>query len=343
VTDLALVDDDTADTARVARLEDRPRTHRRVCAGSVEMAVTQYDGAGHPLVLINGLGTHQQMWNPLVSGLTSSKVVTFDFPGIGRSHVLGVPQSISGFAGLVERILDDLGLEQPDILGYSFGGMVAQHFAHTRPDRVRRLVLVGTAPGVGAVIGYPSAMLALSTPMRYYSRKFYKWTQRFLSGGEVERSPQFLEHTAELRKLYRPHPLTYYSQIYACQTWSSLRWLDTVQTPTLVVHGTDDPIIPFANAQLMAQTLPNARLFTASTEGHLFMQDPHSKAIPAIDQFVSAKDHRKAPSWAESAPDGETAVRDSIRRSDLRSMQPLGMHNQLLRELIKRSRPRVSR
>ncbi len=339
MSELVLVDD----LAAKRQAENRPRTHQRVVAGNVEMAVTQYDGPGHPLVLINGLGTHQQMWRPLVGGLKSSKVVTFDFPGIGRSHVLGVPQSISGFTDLVERVIDDLGLDQPDILGYSFGGMVAQHFAHTRPDRVRRLTLVGTAPGVGAVMGYPSAMLALSTPMRFYSRNFYKWTQRFLSGGEVERSPEFLERTAEIRKLYRPHVLTYYSQLLAAQTWSSLPWLGTVQTPTLVVHGTDDPIVPFANAQLMVQTLPNARLYTAATEGHLFMQDRNSAAIPAINEFVSVSDYRKASSWVQGALGDTTEVRDSIRRGDLRSLQPLGLYNQSVRELIKLARPRVRR
>lgn len=316
------------------RNENRPRTHKRVYAGSVEMAVTQYDGPGHPLVLINGLGTHQQMWTPLVGGLMSSKVVTFDFPGIGRSHVLGVPQSVAGFAALVERVIDDLGLDKPDILGYSFGGMVAQQFVHSHPDRVRRLALVGTAPGLGAVVGYPAAMLALSTPMRFYSRNFYKWTQRFLAGGEVERSPQFLERTAEIRKLYRPHVLTYYSQLLAAQTWSSLRWLGTVQTPTLVVHGTDDPIIPFANAQLMVQALPNARLYTAATEGHLFMQDRDSAAIRAIDEYVSADDHREASSWVQGVPESATEVRDAIRRGDLRSLQPMGLYNRLLRELM---------
>ncbi len=334
MSELRLVDENVS----TARLEDRPRTHERVVAGNVEMAVTTYDGPGHPLVLINGLGTHQQMWNPLVHGLAHSKVITFDFPGIGRSHVLGVPQSMARFADLVERIIDQLGYDQPDILGYSFGGMVAQQFAHSRPDRVRRMTLVGTAPGVGAVVGYPSAMLALSTPMRYYSRTFYKWTQRFLAGGEIERSPQFLQRTAELRKLYRPHPVTYYSQLLACQTWSSLPWLDTVQTPTLVVHGTDDPIIPHANAQMMAQILPNARLYTASTEGHLFMQDANSRAIPAINEFVSADDHRQASSWIDGTPDDAAAVRDSIRRSDLRSLQPLGLYNQSVRRLMRPSR-----
>lgn len=331
MSDVVAIDD----AASTRRLADRPRTHERVVAGNVEMAVTRYDGPGHPVVLINGLGTHQQMWNPLISGLARSQVVTFDFPGIGRSHVLGVPRSMSGFADLVERVIDHLGYDQPDILGYSFGGMVAQQFAHSRPDRVRRMTLVGTAPGVGAVVGYPSAMLALSTPMRYYSRTFYKWTQRFLAGGEVERSPEFLQRTAELRKLYRPHPVTYYSQLLACQTWSSLRWLDTVQTPTLVVHGTDDPIIPFANAQMMARLLPNARLFTASTEGHLFMQDEHSAAIPAIDEFLSADDHRSATSWIHGVPGDAAAVRESIRRGDLRSLQPLGLYNQSVRELMR--------
>lgn len=351
---------DSPARVRLAKLPDRPattaktraiaaqavKTRRedvRVRAGLAEMAVTRYPGTGHPLVLINGLGAHQRMWDPLVAGLTESQVTTFDFPGLGRSHVLGAPVTVRRFVDLVEELVTKLGYDKVDVLGYSFGGMVAQELAHSRPDLVRRLALVATAPGVGAVPGHPSAMFALATPMRYYSRRFYKWTSRFLAGGEVEKDPEFMERSSEIRKLYRPHPWTYYGQIFAAQTWTSLPWLGNVQAPTLVVHGTDDPIIPHTNGEIMAQRIPNARLFTAAAEGHLLMQDENTTAIPAIDSFFASGDHTKSGGWTEAHEVTAAMVRNSAFRADMRAAQPLGLYNQAFRNSVEMSRAMISR
>ena len=313
----------------------RERITHRVIAGSAEMAVSRYPGKGHPIVLVHGLGGHQRMWDPLVGALTDQEVITFDFPGLGRSHVTGVPQTIPAFADLLLRIIDDLGYSKVDLLGYSFGGMVAQQFTHAHPERIRRLALVGTAPGIGMVPGYPSAMFALSTPLRYYSKRFYKWTNRFLAGGEIERDPAWMEYTSQVRKLYRPHPITYYSQLIACQLWSSLPWLDSVTNPTLVVHGTDDPIIPLFNGELMAAHLPNGRLFTAGTEGHLFMQDEGSSSFPAIESFFSASDHRQSKGWKDSQEFSRADLSDAEQRANLRAAQPMGLYHQAVRNSLR--------
>ncbi|WP_134325298.1 alpha/beta fold hydrolase [Cumulibacter soli] len=314
---------------------ERERTTQRVIAGAVEMAVSRYPGTGHPVLLIHGLGAHQRMWDPLVAALGDNEVITFDFPGLGRSHVAGVPQTIPAFAELALKIIDDLGYAQVDVLGYSFGGMVAQQLTHAHPDRIRRLALVATAPGVGMVPGYPSAMFALATPLRYYSKRFYKWTNRFLAGGEIERDPAWMEYTSHVRKLYRPHPITYYSQLIACQLFTSLRWLHTVQTPTLVVHGTDDPIIPVFNAELMTAHLPNARMFAAGAEGHLLMQDAGSSSFGAITSFFARPDHRDSAGWQGGAEVTLDELAEAERRANLRAAQPMGLYHQVVRNSLR--------
>lgn len=313
----------------------RERITHRVIAGPVEMSVSHYPGKGHPVLLIHGLGGHQRMWDPLVAALGEQEVVTFDFPGLGRSHVTGVPQTIPAFARLALQVIDDLNYPKIDVLGYSFGGMVAQQLAHAHAERVRRLVLVGTAPGVGMAPGYPSAMLALSTPLRYYSKRFYKWTNRFLAGGEIERDPAWMEYTSQVRKLYRPHPVTYYSQLIAAQLWTSLPWLHTVSAPTLVVHGTDDPIIPLFNGELMAAHLPHGRLFVAGTEGHLLMQDSGSSSFPAIETFLSASDYRQSKGWQKGLELERDDLRAAEHRANLRAAQPMGLFHQAVRNSMR--------
>jgi pimeloyl-ACP methyl ester carboxylesterase len=92
-------------------------------------------GAGEPLLLINGLGANLEMWHPLVAELADEReVVAFDLPGTGSSARPQWPLRLPQLAGLVTELLDHLGIEQPDVLGYSLGGIVAQEPAHRAPD-----------------------------------------------------------------------------------------------------------------------------------------------------------------------------------------------------------------
>src|SRR4051812_40187461 len=100
-----------------------------VVTHGLRMFVRQ-SGDGHPLVLINGLGAHCDLWGDAerVLGKTSRTIV-FDCPGTGRSDMPLLPLSIPTLAGVTCRILDALGHDRVDVLGYSFGGAVAQQLA----------------------------------------------------------------------------------------------------------------------------------------------------------------------------------------------------------------------
>ena len=116
-----------------------------------------------PLLLCNGIGASLELLQPFVDALDPRReVIRFDLPGIGGSPAPVVPYHLWTLAPLLSGLLDQLGHQQADVLGMSWGGGLAQQFAVRCPSRVRRLVLVATSPGALMVpCGVPKVCLGL--------------------------------------------------------------------------------------------------------------------------------------------------------------------------------------
>ena len=138
-----------------------------VSAGGLRLRVGRY-GRGRPLLLITGIGAHLEMWAPFALHADGADLIGFDAPGTGGSQRPRLPLRMSALAAVVERMMDATGLDRVDVLGYSWGGGLAQELARRAPDRVRRLVLCATGPGLGGTPPRPLAALMLATPARYY-------------------------------------------------------------------------------------------------------------------------------------------------------------------------------
>ena len=82
-------------------------------------------------------------------------------------------------------------------------------------------------------------------------------------------------------------PVGYLAQLYAITGWSSLRWLDRISAPTLVLAGDDDPLVPLRNARLLAARIPYARLDVRRGAGHLWVLDHAAQSAPIVDGFLS--------------------------------------------------------
>src|SRR5262245_64480164 len=105
-------------------------------------------GAGYPLLLLNGLGANLELFQPFIDQLDAGiETIRVDLPGAGESPAPPVPLRFRGLARLVARMLDQLSYGRVDVLGVSWGGALAQQFAHEYGDRCRRLVLVSTGTG----------------------------------------------------------------------------------------------------------------------------------------------------------------------------------------------------
>jgi pimeloyl-ACP methyl ester carboxylesterase len=257
-------------------------------------------GEGKPVLLINGVGSHTGMWRPIESCWPNRQVISFDAPGVGRSPNRLVLPSIREISEVALAVLDHLGIEQCDVVGYSLGGTVAQALALSHPERVRRLVLAATSPGYGLVPGQWRSVIHLYNPLRYYSKFYYERTIGPMAGGQARHNPMFIERHGNLRRQHRPNLLGYYMQMAAISTYSSLCRLKDIKVPTLVVTGDDDRLIPPVNSAMLARRIPGARLLVSPGDGHLLLFDSESPVLARIHEFLEAATLVESDTWREA-------------------------------------------
>ena len=238
-----------------------------------------------PLLLFNGVGANLELVEPFVAALERSiGVVIFDVPGVGGSPTPRTPYRFSGIARLGERLMLKLGFDGTvDVLGISWGGAVAQQFAFDFPKRCRRLILAATSPGALMVPGKIGAIVKLASPRRYTDPDFLRRVGADLYGGAYRKNPELLHHHA--RHIKPSGGLGYAFQLLAGAGWTSLPWLHRLRQPTLIIHGTDDPIVPLTNAKIMASLIPGSRLHVID-DGHLFLLSRAKDVAPMISRFL---------------------------------------------------------
>jgi poly(3-hydroxyoctanoate) depolymerase len=245
-------------------------------------------GEGPPLLLVMGLGGNIEMWEPLERALNRHGIQTiaYDASGTGHSPARLVPQRMPGLARQAVHLLDALGQPQADVLGVSFGGAVAQELTLANPHRVRRLVLASTACGLGGIPGNPIAMSLLATPLRYYSPAFLRLTAGVLYGPTITPRDELLREQTNARRARPPTLWGYTSQLVAGAGWTSWPWLGRIATPTLVLAGDRDPIVPSRNARLLARRIRGARLELVHGAGHLLLLDRPQHCAALIADFL---------------------------------------------------------
>ena len=239
--------------------------------------------AGPPLLLFNGIGANLELAAPFLDALDGHEVILFDVPGVGGSPAPTLPYRPSTMARLSARLLDQLGYEQVDVLGVSWGGALAQQFAFQQGTRCRRLILAATSPGHLMVPGQLAVLLKLATPRRYRDPDYLTRIAGDIYGGRLRRAPELV--VSHLRHVRWSSDYGYYLQLIAGFGWSSLPWLPFLRQPTLVMAGTDDPIVPVANGMILARLIPDARLVTIE-DGHLFLVTSAGTSAAIISEFL---------------------------------------------------------
>ena len=178
---------------------ERPPERMRILTiggRAIRVAVREGAPGRPPLLLCNGIGVSLELFQPFVDALDPQRpVIRFDMPGIGGSPAPVVPYHLATLPSLLAGLLDQLGYEQADVLGISWGGGLAQQFALSRRDRVRRLVLVATGTGALMVPGHPRVLLRMLTPRRHRDPGYAAHVAGELYGGGAARSAKQLPVT----------------------------------------------------------------------------------------------------------------------------------------------------
>ncbi len=241
-----------------------------------------------PLLLCNGIGASLELFQPFVDALDPQRgIIRFDMPGIGGSPAPVVPYHVATLPSLLTGLLEQLGYEQADVLGISWGGGLAQQFALRRPARVRRLVLVATSPGALMVPGHPRVLLRLLTPRRHRDPGHAARIAGELYGGSVRDDPALARDLLHATTRLGP-ARGYYYQLASSVGWTSLPMLPRLQTPTLILAGDDDPIIPLINARIMHWLMPRSELHIYHG-GHLELATDAERMAPVVEAFLTTE------------------------------------------------------
>jgi poly(3-hydroxyalkanoate) depolymerase len=238
-----------------------------------------------PLLLINGIGASLEALQPFVDALDPSvTVIRFDAPGVGGSPLPRRPYRFSGLSKMIAGLLSHLGHESADVLGISWGGGVAQHFARFQPERCRRLILVSTATGTIMMPARPGVLARMATPRRFTDVGYLGESAASLYGGSARTDPELaITHLNGNNRSASPRGYLY--QLAASAGWTSLPFLPFLRQPTLIMSGDDDPIIPLANAHLMHRLIPDSRLHVFSG-GHLGLVTEAAELAPVVERFL---------------------------------------------------------
>ena len=242
-------------------------------------------GEGPPLVLLHCLGVDHRLWEIGAAGLERDfTLLSYDFPGHGETALPARPYSIEDLSGQLASLLEREGIARAHLAGISLGGLVAQHFAATRPERVDRLMLIDTTP-------------------RYTDEMRRMWAVRAAQAREagvasllpgllpIWFTPEFVAGDPPAVRYVRERFAAGSGEGYAlaCEALAAadLRPLaPRIEAPTLVVCGRED-VPPFlAAADWLVQTIPGARPLWLAPARHASVLERPQQALRLMRDFL---------------------------------------------------------
>jgi pimeloyl-ACP methyl ester carboxylesterase len=250
----------------------------------------EVNGEGFPLVMIMGLGANLDWWDPrMIQDLSKNfKTIMFDNRGAGRTEASDKKYTSKLFADDTAGLMDALRISRAHVLGISMGGMIAQELAINYPEKVEKLVLCSTACG-GKETVMPSQEVLVSNVRAGSASSPEESARMFvpiiLTKEFMDKNPDFVESMTE-RILKAPiSPEAFQRQTDAVMAFSSFDRLSAIKSPTLVLAGKRDILIPPENGSILAKAIPNARLVLLERSAHALAEDAEEET-KAITEFL---------------------------------------------------------
>jgi len=231
-------------------------------------------GSGPPLLMIMGMsGTALHWGEPFLEALRRDfEVIVYDHRGVGASSRLEGPVTTTQLAQDAAGLLAALGIESAHVFGISMGGMVAQELALAHPERLLTLILGCTyCGGEGSSLTPPAVIQRTAAAVMSGDRETAVRTAWEINvSAKMAADADAYASFADISKRQRVAVSVIVAQARACSAHDTQARLPRLTLPTLVVHGTDDQIIPVQNAELIASRIPGSRLEIMDGVGHLF-------------------------------------------------------------------------
>ncbi len=271
-----------------------PEIGTRIRTGGFETNVHDV-GSGAPVLLIHGSGPGVSAWanwRLVIPTLAKDRrVIAPDMAGFGYTdRPAGIQYGMDTWVQQALDLLDTLGLDQVDLVGNSFGGAMAMALAIRAPQRVRRLVLMGSVgvpfaitEGLDAVWGYEPSFEAMRSIMDYFA-----WSRELVSDELAE-----LRYQASIRPGFQ-------ESFAAMFPAPRQRWVDAMASreadiralphETLIIHGREDKVIPLSNSLTLAEWIANAQLHVFGHCGHWTQIEHNARFNRLVGDFLAEAD-----------------------------------------------------
>lgn len=255
---------------------------RRVTVDGNSVRYLESAGRGDALLLVHGLGASAERWNFVAPMLERRyRLIVPDLVGYGRSDKPAVDYTPGFFVSFVESLLGLLGIERAHLIGSSMGGQVAALFASENAGRVGHLVLVS-----------PSGMMRDTTPAlnRYIMAALYPSRDRARESfaemsASTEASPGIVDSFIE--RMNEPNAkMAFMSSLLGIKHSDLGGRLGGIAAPTLLVWGSDDPVIPIGHAKQFFSAIPRCRFYRMERSGHTPFVDSPEKFARAVLDFL---------------------------------------------------------
>jgi pimeloyl-ACP methyl ester carboxylesterase len=261
-------------------------------------------GEGEPLLCVMGLGGNVHFWEFQTPAFAAKyRTVVFDNRGAGRSSKPSGPYTIPQLADDAVAVMDAAGLRRAHVVGISMGGMIAQDLVLRYPDRVGALVLACTyarpdrsthrvAEEGAEKIGAPSAMKLLAgagfDPAAIDLKQLFRFMMSLILTPEfIQREKQWLRSLLERAVAYGFSTEAFLAQVSAVMSHDAAEALKGVHTPTLVLTGTADALVPPHHSDELARLIPGAALVRIEGGTHGFNVERRDEFNGAVLEFLA--------------------------------------------------------
>ncbi len=227
-------------------------------------------GRGPGMLLLHGLGNDVRIWEGLIPLLSPHFTLTaLDLRGSGRSSKPTAPFTLKEMAGDVAAVLPQLGADPVTLLGFSMGGTIALELATSCPERIARLILVSTPPSWAGPFPPPDAIQKLFSNT-VVTPELLAQVYELIFGSDFKRQHTVQEYIDFRLHDPAPQPLeSYLHQLHALEQHPFNREIGRITTPTLVIAGTEDQVLPPQNSEWLAATIPGSQLRLLPGVGHM--------------------------------------------------------------------------
>jgi 3-oxoadipate enol-lactonase len=248
------------------------------------------EGSGEPLLLVMGLGWPRQMWARHLPALTERfRVITFDNRGVGQTVTTSSQWTLSDMADDALAVLEAAGVRRAHVYGASMGGGIAQVLTIEHPERVGALILGCTATRAARRrLPLWSVLRHLLPALPAGRRARTIALARALVYGPATDPALINEDLRLLESLARPADGIRAQRRAVLGYEGSQPRLGSVRSPTLVIHGSDDRLVPLAYGQELARLIPGADLVVLPGAGHMYITDSTEAADSAVLSFLAA-------------------------------------------------------